>query len=64
MTTLDTMSAGQLRTAVERMLRPCATCGHAEIDRLHHASTRTNCAVDLGGEQCQPCACERFEVSP
>jgi hypothetical protein len=49
---------------LDRMLLACARCGHAEIDHRHDDPRHTRCAIDMGGEQCQPCACERFEEAP
>jgi hypothetical protein len=59
---IDEMSASELRTQCEAWLRPCATCGHASIDHRHHSSERTHCAVDMGGEKSEPCACNTYEV--
>jgi len=62
---LDTMSNGELRTACERMLRPCATCGHAEIDHRHDDARNTRCSVDLGDDvRIVPCGCRAYEVQP
>ena len=60
---LHTMSAGQLRSEVERMLRPCASCGHAQIDHRHPDERNTRCSVDHGDDvRIVPCGCQAYEV--
>ena len=59
-----TQTAAEQRSQVERWLRPCARCGHAQIDHQHAHTERTHCAIDMGGEQSEPCGCDAYEVQP
>ena len=51
---------GDPRTRAKEMLRPCAKCGHARCDHEHGHTDSTWCAIDMGGEQSDPCGCDGY----